>query len=259
MIKAIYLDFDETLYSHKIEEIPASALEALNKAHDKGIKIFICTGRSLKEMLWFDLHNLMLDGIILNNGQLGVSSDKKTILFKRPISGELKRRCLKIFNEKKISTYLATLNDIYLNFENDAVRKTQSGFSSPVPRVKEYEGEDIYMISTFFDNEMDKQYVYDYLQEYAFITAWSEGALDIISKNSNKSSGIDDMNKVFGIDIGETMAFGDNFNDVDMLEHSGIGVAMGNSKKSALEAADYITSDIDEDGVYNALKHYKII
>lgn len=259
MIKAIYLDFDETLYSHRVEKIPDSALEALNKAHDKRIKIFICTGRSLKEMLWFNLQNLKLDGIVLNNGQLGVDGDKKTILFNRPISGELKKRCLKIFNDKRVSTYLATLNDIYLNFENDAVRKTQSGFSSPVPRVKEYEGEDIYMISTFFDNEADKQYVYDYLQEYAFITTWSEGALDIISKESNKSSGIDDMNKVFGINAEETMAFGDNFNDVDMLEHCGIGIAMGNSNKSALDVADYITSDIDEDGIYNALKHFEII
>ena len=48
-------------------------------------------------------------------------------------------------------------------------------------------------------------------------------------------------------------------NDADMLRHCAIGIAMGNSCKEAMEAADYVTEDIDTDGIWLALKHYEII
>ena len=47
--------------------------------------------------------------------------------------------------------------------------------------------------------------------------------------------------------------------DVEMLKYCGIGVAMGNAWSSTKKAADYVTDDIDEDGLYNALKHFELI
>ena len=44
-----------------------------------------------------------------------------------------------------------------------------------------------------------------------------------------------------------------------MIKHVGIGVAMGNANKEVKEIADYITDDVDNDGVYKALKHYGLI
>ena len=55
------------------------------------------------------------------------------------------------------------------------------------------------------------------------------------------------------------MAFGDGHNDIDMLQFVGIGVAMGNSSDDVKKEADYITDDIDCDGLYKALKEYKVI
>ena len=55
------------------------------------------------------------------------------------------------------------------------------------------------------------------------------------------------------------MAFGDGGNDLAMLRHAAIGVAMGNSVDEVREGADYVTTSVDEDGIYNALKHYGII
>jgi hypothetical protein len=55
------------------------------------------------------------------------------------------------------------------------------------------------------------------------------------------------------------MAFGDGGNDIPMLKHAKVGVAMGNSMPTVKENADYVTTNIDEDGVYNALKHYNVI
>ena len=55
------------------------------------------------------------------------------------------------------------------------------------------------------------------------------------------------------------MAFGDGGNDVSMLRHVGIGVAMGNAGDEARRAADYVTTSVDEDGILNALRHFGVI
>ena len=55
------------------------------------------------------------------------------------------------------------------------------------------------------------------------------------------------------------MGIGDGENDIGMLQHCAIGIAMGNAADNTKKSADYVTDDIDEDGVYNALKHYGLI
>ena len=65
--------------------------------------------------------------------------------------------------------------------------------------------------------------------------------------------------KRFGFKLEETMAFGDGGNDIGMLRHAGIGVAMGNANDEVKAAADYITASVDEDGIYKALKHFGVI
>ena len=52
------------------------------------------------------------------------------------------------------------------------------------------------------------------------------------------------------------MAFGDGGNDISMLRHVGIGVAMGNARDEVKAAADYVTASVDEDGVAKALRKF---
>ena len=63
----------------------------------------------------------------------------------------------------------------------------------------------------------------------------------------------------FGIRLEETMAIGDGGNDIGMIRHAAIGVAMGNATDAVKQHADYVTSSVDEDGIANALKHFSII
>ena len=55
------------------------------------------------------------------------------------------------------------------------------------------------------------------------------------------------------------MAFGDGGNDIPMLRHAAVGVAMGNALDSVKAVSDFITDSVDNDGVAKALKHYHII
>ena len=62
-----------------------------------------------------------------------------------------------------------------------------------------------------------------------------------------------------GFSIDECMAFGDGGNDIAMLKAVGTGIAMGNSSDEVKAAADYVTTSVDEDGIYNGLRHFGII
>lgn len=90
-------------------------------------------------------------------------------------------------------------------------------------------------------------------------TRWSPLFTDVVPKGSNKSIGIDKLLESYGITIQETMAFGDGGNDVEMLKHAGTGVAMGNAADEVKQIADYVTDGVDDDGIYNALKHFGVI
>jgi len=61
------------------------------------------------------------------------------------------------------------------------------------------------------------------------------------------------------IDVNHTIAFGDGGNDLSMIRTAGIGIAMGNAIDTLKEHADYITTTVDDNGIRNALKHFRLI
>ena len=66
------------------------------------------------------------------------------------------------------------------------------------------------------------------------------------------------MNR-FGLMPEEIMAFGDAENDIGMLSFAGIGVAMGNARDNVKAAADYVTDDVDSNGISNALQYFDLL
>ena len=257
MIKIVFVDFDGTLYSHYSNQIPSSTIEAFRQLQKNNVLVYLCTGRGYYELTEFDLSKFHMDGMILTNGQLAFDADNN-LIFDKPIKGELKEKLIKIFKEKKVPLYYLTQRDVVLNFVNQKIIDVQAQVSSYVPAVKEYNNEEFYMASAFVDTKEQINEILA-LQDIAEITYWHEGAYDIVPQGVSKATGIDEVIKKYNIDISETMAFGDGENDIEMLKHVQIGVAMGNSLDTVKLAADYVTDDIDNNGIFNALKHFKLI
>lgn len=256
MVKAVYLDFDGTLYSHKSNCVPKSAIEAIKTLRKNNIKVFLCTGRSPAEMNYFELGDIKFDGYIFNNGQIVFDQDKN-IIYKQAIEGKLKEILVKIFNENLMPTLFVTIDDLYLNHVDDNVIASQNNINSPIPEIKKYGGEPIYMCSIFLKDKKDLD-KYN-INEYGEITYWQNEAVDICPKNVSKVTGIKEANKHFGFEFDEVMAIGDGHNDMEMIKACGVGVCLGNGKDEVKNISDYVTTDIDEDGLYNAFKHYGLI
>lgn len=77
--------------------------------------------------------------------------------------------------------------------------------------------------------------------------------LEIGSGEASKSGAVQMLEKYFGIRREEILAFGDGYNDIDMLEYAGLGVAMGNADRQVQQRSDYVTADNDEEGVLKVL------
>jgi hydroxymethylpyrimidine pyrophosphatase-like HAD family hydrolase len=70
---------------------------------------------------------------------------------------------------------------------------------------------------------------------------------------TNKGVAVRELCEARGIDVVDTIAFGDNYNDLRMLEAAGFSVVMGNAPEDIRRDAGMVTNDNDHDGVAHAL------
>ena len=146
---------------------------------------------------------------------------------------------------------------MYINFVNQHVEKAQIAISTDIPQIGTYTGNEIYQAVAYLERGKEA-YLAEQLPNCK-ITRWNEYAVDIISSCGGKAEGIIEYLNKNGIAQCETMAFGDGENDIDMLSFAQIGIAMGNADSAVKSAADYVTENVDDDGIEQALKYWKII
>ena len=77
--------------------------------------------------------------------------------------------------------------------------------------------------------------------------------MEIVNNQVSKLGALDFLCEKYGIALENTLAIGDNFNDMPMIKHAGKGIAMGNAPEEVKKAADYVTDTNDENGFYKAL------
>jgi hypothetical protein len=82
---------------------------------------------------------------------------------------------------------------------------------------------------------------------------------ELVPCGYSKATGLEVVRQALGLEVADTYAIGDSVNDLDMIRAAGTGIAMGNASEVAKEAADYVTSDIHEDGIAHALEKFGLI
>lgn len=82
---------------------------------------------------------------------------------------------------------------------------------------------------------------------------------DLSFEGEDKAAGIERFLAYAGIPKEDTVAFGDGYNDVTMMQAVGLGVAMGNAVDEVKKAAGHVTSNLFDDGIYNGLRDLKLI
>lgn len=257
MIKALFFDIDGTLVSFNTHKIPASTIEAINLAKEKGIKVFIATGRPM--VVINNLGSLEFDGYITMNGAYCLAG-KSEIIFKNSIPAEDVQTLVNNIKKKTLTSTFVTEKKMYIvnpNWMSEEFSTLLNVHSLPQIDLEDIPGKEIFQVSPFITPAQENRMM-PYLPGCQS-GRWHPSFTDIVAKGGGKDHGIDAIINHFGISLEETMAFGDGGNDISMLKHAAIGVAMGNSTENVKQAADYITESVDKDGIIKALQHFEII
>ena len=257
MIKAIFLDFDWTTFSHKTKKIPDSAYRAILQAQDNGVKVFLATGRDVNELKDFDTRNIKFDGYVLDNGQLLLDEDLN-VLEVTYMDGIDKDKAVDFYKNNIMPVMIRTREDGYMNFVDDTTIQTLKDVDSVMPAIKKYENENILVATIFIKSDEEKQTIMNTFTE-STITWWHNNSCDVVPKGCNKMNGIKRILNYYHINIENIMTIGDSENDTEMIESVKHGVAMGNSVQKIKDVAEYVTDDIDNDGLEKAFKKYNII
>lgn len=265
--KYVFLDIDGTLVGYD-SKIPKSALKALTLAKANGHKIIISSGRAYCMIYKELLSAIEFDGIISSGGACVMVDGK--VIYESFINDENLAFVIDYFRANGITYLLMSKDDIYAEpvfnkyvlpgmikagYNKDLVEQAY-GTNIEVEDVKTVKcGNKIaYFTSPFkpdkIASDLDGRfYVVDFsvgkTEKSNFFGEMNNGGV-------NKASGIDEYLKYVGGAVEDTIAIGDSANDLEMLEHAAVSVAMGNGTDAAKNAADFVTTDVDQDGIYNA-------
>ena len=254
-IKAIFFDIDGTLVSFKTHKVPQSAIDAIRRVREKGVKVFIATGRPMPFIR--NLNGLEVDGIMSVNGASCITADGKVICHRPVPKADIERVIADAQVHPMPIAFTSNDRAIVCNMEADMERFKEvfTLLDIPLPKstpITEALNMDVMQMVAFFDKDEEPRMMKEVMKE-CDANRWHPYFADCIAKGTNKATGIDEICNYYGIDISETMAVGDGGNDIAMLRHAGIGVAMGNASDEVKACADMVTETVDEDGVAKLL------
>ncbi len=277
MGKIIFIDVDGTLLDYE-NKLPASADKAIKLARQNGHKVYICTGRSKAEVYSY-LWDIGLDGMIGGNGSY--VEDHDHVVMHQVMTKEQGKHIVDWLKSRNLEFYLESNNGLFAseNFETrgepviQEYSRRKGKDNSDKMTVKDvfpemiYGGElyrdDLNKVSFILESYQDHL---DSIEEFPDLKpgTWGgkgEVALfgDLGVKDITKANAIDHLLQYLGASIEDTIAFGDAKIDIPMLEYCKIGVAMGSGGDEIKTMADYVTDDVDQDGLYNAFVHFGLI
>lgn len=255
-IRIAFFDIDGTLLPPD-HHLPESTVAALNILRAKGVQLYLATGRPpyhlhyLKKDLPFEF-----DGMVMMNGQY--CRDKDGCFYTHPLPQEGLRELLPWLEKTDIAVSFVEADIAYMNRTNalceNFLKEIPQATIDPAQRCFTYP---TYQLSAFLSSEQEPEFMAHVPGCRA--VRWSEEFADILPATGGKVNGLQETLNHLGLTRENSIAFGDGSNDTEMLAFAGIGVAMGNAWPDARAAADYITTDVDKDGIWNALEHFGLL
>lgn len=261
MIRSLFFDIDGTLCSLKTHAIPESTVKALEAARTNGIKVFISTGRPIAIITNLGAIEHLIDGYITTNGAYCFVGDdvvrctpipEKDVRMMMRDAEEYGYPCI-IAGDRGLAVFNHPKETVDRVFRRE-LNVTNIDMEKPVGDIL---AGHVFQVTPFFAAGHEPLLMARL--SHCISARWHPEFTDITAREADKGKGLEVMAEYLGLDISETMAFGDGGNDISIIRQAGVGVAMGNAADEVKASADYVTTSVDDDGVMNALRHFGVI
>ncbi|MDR1030542.1 MAG: HAD family hydrolase [Treponema sp.] len=246
MIKMIVMDLDGTLLTDD-KNISDYTLSVLKKCKSNGIKIVIATARSEKSAKRC-IELVKLDIMILNGGALVINNDQK-IIYKKLLSVETSdgiiNECVKNKNVGDLT--VETEKNYYVSYKESAYHPDYMhgeyyNFLNPL-------SQETYKITVEIIDRKIALDIENKFKESKLISFSGENWHRFAHKEAEKIEAINAIVNHENITISEIVAFGDDYNDIEMVKNCGVGIAMENGIEEIKKVAKYICGKNNEDGI----------
>ncbi|MCD7033547.1 Cof-type HAD-IIB family hydrolase [Metabacillus sp. GX 13764] len=282
-MKLIAIDLDGTLLSSKIK-ISEENIAAIRKTQESGHVVMVCSGRAPEDIKKILKDHHLDCPVAGSNGTVVYIKEK--LLHMVSLAENDAKTVAAILEDDHMPYRVYTSHGIYVpkkwsQYVSEVIQSGRAAIDNL--KAKEYtyiteqpkENDMIKVfdeVSELLDNEVvaiQKFFILtldmDQKEKLSKVLGNMEGVnvttsgqlnLEVMEKNGNKAAGLRAVAEHFGIKIEDTVAIGDNFNDLPMLEAAGLSVAMGNGDPEIKKLCDVITLANDENGVAYALDKY---
>ncbi len=259
MIKLIASDIDGTLLKEGTMEINKELFSTIRKLNEKGIAFVAASGRSIESMesLFEPVKNEIY--FVSENGAYIRFQEEEMSLV--TIAEDIAEEFIHASRKIPEVTIVASVKDmLYIEGKNDKLYKLMSeGYRNNVEVV-----EDVLKIEEPFIkiSLYKKDAIMDVAEEQ--IKRWENQMntmvagsswLDCVGRNVDKGKALHIIQQKLQITYEETMAFGDNHNDIGMLKEASFSYAVANAADEVKETAKYLAASNQEDGVLKILQN----
>ena len=263
--KLIVSDFDGTLRRSE-GGVSEETIETVRRYTDAGGTFALCTGRMPKAILPC-AHQLGLSGLVgaYQGAVIEEIGSGKLVRDGRIPTDDAIKICT-FMQENGWHIHVYDGDDLYINMDDDFrawyektcnVRGILTQFDiSATVREKNISPHKIVIMCPAEERKFALDSLESRFGEKYYVTTSSENLVEIVKKGCNKGGVITFLAQYYGIPLSQTIAIGDNLNDLPMLRAAGLGVVVENGEEELKKEADFITRSCDSDGVAYVIKKF---
>ena len=268
-VKLIALDMDGTLLNeHGV--LAEESKAALMKAMEQGVHVVIATGRVFSALPQDVITVPGIEYAITSNGANIIRLKDNETIYSNLIDGSKLDEIMDILEDETIMKEVFYDHQVYAqkscleHLEDYGIRTEKSQRYTLTTRQPVEDAlalilenrDKLENINLLFGNEERRQQVWKRLDAVEGITACSSMPynLEIGGATTSKAAALDALGEILGVTKEQIMACGDSSNDVAMLRHAGISVAMGNAEDAVKAEAVMVTKTNKDHGVAYAIQ-----
>ena len=265
--KIIFLDIDGTLMDFD-GQLPESAKMALCQAKAEGHRLVLCTGR-VKAQISPELLKMNFDGIIASAGAY-MECDGREI-YRHVVEKDKLNRLVEYFENTQTTYMLQTKDGVFMTERSrKAMVRHFVDMGMAEEKIERVMVADVFLREklcdcdgvekmAYYDAPVSMEKIQEVLGDYFKVEGASyksgEGSNgEITCAGENKATGIRRYVAYIGGDMKDTISIGDGPNDMEMLAETEVSIAMGNADSGLKTMADFVTDNVDQDGLWKAFQ-----